>query len=190
MEKKSNWIFFFRRPPPFPFLFMKRDPVKTVIAILVGCYFIWAAAHPADWRFVDNFNLVIHEAGHILFMPFGQFMTIAGGSLFQVIVPAVFAGYFYYQEKYYSCALVLFLVGESLVNVSVYAGDAVTMALPLLGGDDSIHDWNWMLERLGLLGSTREIAGAIRLLGTLTILSACAWSLLSARRHAESLPLD
>jgi hypothetical protein len=26
-------------------------------------------------------------------MPFGQFAMIAGGSLFQVIVPAVFAGY-------------------------------------------------------------------------------------------------
>src|SRR3954468_7030584 len=119
-----------------------RAPLKTVIALAAGCYFLWAAFHPADWRFVDNFNLVIHEAGHILFMPFGQFMTIAGGSLFQVIVPAAFAVYFYYQEKYYSSALVLFMVGESLINVSVYAGDAVTMQLPLLGGDDSIHDWN------------------------------------------------
>jgi hypothetical protein len=27
-------------------------------------------------------------------MPFGQFVMIAGGSLFQGIVPAVFAGYF------------------------------------------------------------------------------------------------
>jgi hypothetical protein len=139
---------------------------------------------------VDNFNLVIHEAGHILFIPFGQFMTIAGGSLFQVIVPATFAAYFYYQKKHFSSALVLFLVGESLLNVSVYAGDAVLMELPLLGGDDSIHDWNWMLDRLGLLDHTREIAGAIRALGALTILSAVVGSFLYARRDAESLPFD
>src|SRR3712207_7366884 len=48
---------------------------------------------------------------------------------------------------------------------SVYAGDAVAMQLPLLGGDDSMHDWNWMLDELGLLSRTREVAGAIRALG-------------------------
>jgi hypothetical protein len=167
-----------------------RDPIKTIIALLASGYFLWAAFHPADWRFIDNFNLVMHEAGHILFVPFGRFMTIAGGSLFQVIVPAVFALYFYYQKKHFSCALVLFLVGESLVNVSVYAGDAVLMRLPLLGGDDSIHDWNWMLDRLGLLARTREIAGATSALGVLTILTASAVSLLYARRDSESLPFD
>ena len=167
-----------------------RDPLKTVAALLASGYFLWAALHPADWRFIDNFNLVIHEAGHILFIPLGQFMTIAGGSLFQVIVPATFAGYFYYQEKYYSSALTLFMVGESLLNVSVYAGDAVSMELPLLGGDDSIHDWNWMLDRLNLLSHTGEIAGAIAAVGTLTILSAAACSILYARRPPESLPSD
>lgn len=167
-----------------------RDPFKTVIAVLASCYFLWAALHPTDWRFVDNFNLVMHEAGHILFMPFGEFLTIAGGSLFQVIVPAVFAVYFYYQKKYFSGALLLFMVGESLINVSVYAGDAFLMQLPLLGGDDSIHDWNWMLDRMGWINHTREIAGAIRALGTLTILGASVLSLLTARRSPESLPFD
>ena len=34
-------------------------------------------------------NLVFHEAGHILFAPFGSFMMSLGGSLLQVIVAAV-----------------------------------------------------------------------------------------------------
>jgi hypothetical protein len=168
-----------------------RDPFKTVVAVLASCYFLWAVFHPADWRFVDNFNLVMHEAGHVLFIPFGQFMTIAGGSLFQVIAPAIFVCYFYYQRKYYSAALVLFMVGESLINVSVYAADAFNMQLPLLGGDDSIHDWNWMLDDLGLLNRTREIAGAIRALGTLSVLGASVWSFMAARRReTEGLSLD
>lgn len=33
--------------------------------------------------------LPIHEAGHILFIPFGGFMTVLGGSLFQVLLPLV-----------------------------------------------------------------------------------------------------
>lgn len=168
-----------------------RDPLKTVVALLASCYFLWAVFHPGDWRFVDNFNLVVHEAGHLVFIPFGRFMTVAGGSLFQVIVPAAFAAYFYRRGKYYSCALVLFLVGESLINVSVYAGDAVSLELPLLGGDDSIHDWNWMLEQLGLLDRTREIAGALAALGALTVLFAAVWLFLSAlRRSSEPLPFD
>lgn len=166
-----------------------RDPVKTIVALVASGYFLWAAAHPSDWRFIDNFNLVMHEAGHILFMPLGQFMTIAGGSLFQVIVPIVFALYFFYQKKKFSGALLLFLVGESLINVSVYAGDAVVMQLPLLGGDDSIHDWNWMLDELGLLSRTRDIATVLRALGVLTIIQAAICSILYARRDAESTAL-
>ena len=167
----------------------ERDPLKTGVALVFAAYFLWAALYPQDWRLIDNFNLVMHEAGHILFIPLGEFMTIAGGSLFQVIVPTIFAVYFFYHKKHFSCALVLFMVGESLLNVYVYAGDAVLMQLPLLGGDDSIHDWNWMLDRLGLLGSTREIAGLIRLAGTLTITASVVWSLASARRSPRIEPL-
>jgi uncharacterized protein YqgC (DUF456 family) len=53
-------------------------------------------------------------------------MGIAGGSLFQVILPAVFVGYFVWREQYYSAAIVLFWVGQSILNVWVYAADAVS----------------------------------------------------------------
>ncbi|HEX8843546.1 MAG TPA: hypothetical protein VF791_02830 [Pyrinomonadaceae bacterium] len=159
--------------------------VKLALALLAGVYFLWAAAHPDRWRMIDGVNLIIHEAGHVVFRPFGEFMMIAGGSLFQVIVPLVFAGYFYFNRKNYSCALVLFWAGESLLNVSVYAADSVEMQLPLLGGNDSIHDWNYMLEQLGLLGQTRSIALLIRVLGTLLIVFALAWALFAARGSSK-----
>jgi hypothetical protein len=144
---------------------------KTVAALLAGAYFLWCAYDPFQWHLIDGVNLVIHEAGHIVFMPFGEFIMLAGGSLFQVIMPALFASYFFYHRQPYSAAFVLFWVGESLLNVSVYAGDAVAMQLPLLGGQDSMHDWNYLLDRLGLLGSTSAIACAIRLAGTVGILA-------------------
>lgn len=161
-----------------------RDPLMLAIASLAGAYFLWAALYPAEWRLIDGVNLLIHEAGHILFMPFGEFLMIAGGSLLQVIMPLVFAGYFYFHGKAYSCALILLWVGESLLNVSVYAGDSVLMQLPLLGGNDSIHDWNYMLDRLGMLDHTQAIARVIRLSGSLTIMCATLWALASARRQA------
>lgn len=106
---------------------------------------------------------------------------IAGGSLFQVIMPALFVGYFWYHGKYYSAALVLFWVGQSILNVSVYAGDSVALQLPLLGGQDSMHDWNYLLGSLDLLPATAKVAGAIRLLGTLVIVLASFGSIRFAR---------
>jgi hypothetical protein len=70
----------------------------------------------------------------------------------------------------------LFWVGESILNVSIYAGDSVALQLPLLGGENSIHDWNYMLSSLNLLPSTAAVAGVLRLLGTITIVVACIGS--------------
>jgi hypothetical protein len=158
---------------------------RITIAILAGAYFLWAAMHPDQWKMIDGVNLVIHEAGHLFFKPLGEFMMIAGGSLIQVIVPIIFAGYFYYKQNHFSCALVLFWLGASLLNVSVYAADSVLMQLPLLGGENSIHDWNYMLDELGLLWHTGKIAGAIRALGTLTIVFALGWAIFTTLRSAE-----
>ncbi|HZG53095.1 MAG TPA: hypothetical protein VEZ40_13245 [Pyrinomonadaceae bacterium] len=165
---------------------MERDTLKTAIAAVAGLYFLWCAADPRQWHLIDGVNLVIHEAGHVVFMPFGELLTVAGGSLFQVIVPAAFVVYFYRRGQAYSAALVLFWVGESLLNVSVYAGDALAMQLPLLGGEDSIHDWNHLLSATGRLSSTDKIAAAIRVAGTLAICAAGFFSLKYARRAGRA----
>jgi hypothetical protein len=161
------------------------DPLRLIAAIIAGAYFLWAVLHPLEWRLIDGVNLVIHEAGHIIFMPFGQFMMIAGGSLLQLIIPSIFALYFYHQGKSYSSALVLLWVGESLLNVSVYAGDSVEMQLPLLGGKDSIHDWNYMLDQLNWLSHTPEIAKALYAASVLLIIGATAWGIIAALRSPK-----
>ncbi len=160
---------------------MTRSPIKSVFALLTGIYFLWCAWDPHQWHLIDGVNLLIHEAGHLVFIPFGQFMTIAGGSLFQIILPTVFVGYFYWNDQPYSAALVLFWVGESILNVSVYAGDSIAMQLPLLGGPDSTHDWNYMLSHLGLIAAAPKIAGMIRGAGTLVIVIALYLALEKSR---------
>jgi hypothetical protein len=140
---------------------------KLIFAGVLTLYFLWIAYNPMAGSFLDLVDLGIHETGHFVFIPLGEFMSFAGGSLFQIIMPAAFVGYFIWKEKYYSAAIVLLWVGQSILNVFVYAQDAVTMQLELFGG--GIHDWNWMLERLGLLSYTKSIAGMIRLVGTITI---------------------
>jgi hypothetical protein len=163
---------------------MKKSPIKLVVAVIATAYFLWCAYDPSQWHLIDGVNLVIHEAGHLVFRPFGEFMMIAGGSLFQVIMPSLFVGYFCYQRQFYSGALVLFWVGESILNVSVYAGDSLALQLPLLGGPDSIHDWNYLLSEMNLLPKTAAIAGAIRVFGTLVIITGA----IGAFRFASNAP--
>ncbi len=154
---------------------------KLIFAILLTIYFLWIAIDPMAGSFLDLVDLPIHETGHLIFRLFGEFMMIAGGSLFQVIVPVVFVAYFWWHEKLYSAAIVLFWVGQSIINVYVYAADAVVMQLVLTSGltgsEGSFHDWNYMLTRLGLLESTKIVAGIIRALGTLTIVAAAIFSI-------------
>ncbi len=151
--------------------------IKIIVALLAAGYFFYYATTPADWHFIDNVNLIIHEAGHWIFWPFGEFMHVLGGSLTQILVPLMFVVYFYIQGQKYSASLTLFWLGQNFLNVSVYAGDAVKMQLPLLGGDNVVHDWNWLLIYLGQLHNTNEVAGGIKALGIIILLLATVLSI-------------
>jgi hypothetical protein len=168
---------------------MRPKVPKLIFAGLCTIYFLWIAYDPMQGSFLDNVDLPIHETGHLLFRPFGEFMSVAGGSLFQVIFPAVFVGYFIWHKKYYSAAIVLFWVGQSILNVWVYAADAVVMQLVLTSGftgtEGSFHDWNYLLTQTGLIGSTKGVAGLIRMIGTLVILASVVSSIFYSFVPAE-----
>src|SRR4051812_39360352 len=96
----------------------QNDWKRLSVAIPVSGYFFYYAATPSDWHFIDYIDLIVHEAGHLLFIPFGEFMHILGGSLFQMVFPLLYVGYFYFRKDYFSSSLLLFWVGVNLVNVS------------------------------------------------------------------------
>lgn len=163
---------------------MKPNPPKLAIAILVSLYFFTIVYNPMMdglWNFLNLVDLPIHETGHLIFRLFGEFMMIAGGSLFQILLPAVFVGYFIRQGQYFSASLVLFWVGQSILNVWVYADDAVRMQLVLTSGmtgsEGSFHDWNYLLTETGLIGYHKAVSGLIRVAGTLTIFAASGLSI-------------
>ena len=158
---------------------------KIIFAVLMSIYFFLIAYDPMQGSFLDMVDLPIHETGHLLFRPFGEFMMVAGGSLFQIIFPAVFVVYFaFWRKQPYSAAIVLFWVGQSIINVYIYANDAVVQQLVLTSGftgsEGSFHDWNYMLTETGLINSTPTIGRLIRFLGTATIAAACGISLFYA----------
>lgn len=143
--------------------------LAAVTAALVYCFYYLSTR--AEWHFIDNVDLIIHEAGHIVFMFFGNTLYVAGGSLFQVIVPAVFLGYFLLKQHYYSATIMAYWMGLSIINVSVYAGDAVRMQLQLLTGDKDGHDWNQLLVHFGLLHHTLAVSNIILVCGVIVIIA-------------------
>jgi len=160
----------------------KFDLFKLVVLAVFSVYFLSVAANPSIWSFLDNVDLMIHETGHFVFMILGnQFVSITGGTIAQILAPLFFVLYFYATDQKFSASLTLFWLGQSFLNVSVYANDAVNMNLPLIGGPDVIHDWNYMLKATGLLSSTHIIASIIQYIGTLIISSAIMTGIITAR---------
>ncbi len=50
-------------------------------------FLLYAAANTTGFLFVDNANLMFHEAGHVLFSWAGYYTQILGGTLGQLLVP-------------------------------------------------------------------------------------------------------
>jgi hypothetical protein len=129
-------------------------------------------------RFIHGIDLVIHEAGHTFALILPRFLYLLGGSVFQIVVPAVCALAFLRQRQPGSFAVALFWTGESVTDVAIYMADAKNQALPLLGGHSTVHDWNYLLGRLHLLDWAQGLgqltfgAGILLIAAALVILGA------------------
>lgn len=145
------------------------NPFKAGFIAIVAIYGVVCAASPGTYRFLDRVDLVFHEAGHVFFGFLGEFIGILGGSIMQVLIPAIVVVYFFARRQRYSAAITLFWVAQSLFNVSIYAKDARARALPLLGDDISAHDWHNILGRLHLLNWDQAIGNLIYTLGLVAL---------------------
>ncbi len=160
--------------------------VKAGFISLVGMYGVVCAVSPATTRFLDRVDLVFHEAGHVFFALFGEFVGILGGSLMQILIPAGIVAYFIWHQQRYSAAVTLFWVSQSLFNVSVYVKDARARVLPLLGGEDTLHDWNYILARLNLLRWDQALGNAVYAVGLVTLAVSVLWGLYCSQEEKSS----
>ncbi len=158
------------------------DISKVITTVIVGGYLIYCLSNPSGWHFVDDIDLVIHEAGHSILRLFGEFIMILGGSLFQVLIPLIFSGYFFLRRDFFASSLLLSWLGYNLVNISVYISDSIAMQLELLGGDSVIHDWNYLLTKMGLLLHTHTIGSLVNGIGFTIVIVALLSSLYFSRK--------
>ena len=121
----------------------------------------------------------IHEFGHVLFMPLGEFMTLLGGSLFQVLLPLIFGGIFVVKNRDpFAASVMLWWAGVAVMDVAPYVYDAFHPQHILLTGrtgDNGAHDFIDVLGDLGLLHKAQPIGRGVHVCGFLMMLAALAW---------------
>jgi hypothetical protein len=121
----------------------------------------------------------IHEFGHILFRPLGEFMTLLGGSLFQVLLPLIFGGIFVVKNRDpFAAAVMLWWAGVAVMDVAPYVYDAFKPQHVLLTGrtgDNGAHDFIDVLGDLGLLHKAQPIGRGVHAFGFLVMVTALAW---------------
>lgn len=162
--------------------FQRFNPFAVGLMIILTLHSILGSRHYTPEGFINardpmmmylhNINLIIHEAGHPIFGVLGEFIGLLGGSLMQVLVPGVIAGYFFFTRQGFASAIALWWTGQSILDVSFYVKDAQERAIPLLGGEAVMHDWHFLLLKLRLLPYDDVIAGLVFSLGILLYLVA------------------
>jgi hypothetical protein len=135
---------------------------------------------PDSGWWLHSVNLIFHEAGHVLFMPFGRFLHVLGGSLGQLIVPATVTGAFLFKRDIFGAVVGVWWLGESFLDISPYINDARAGQLMLLGGVtgsevEDYHDWEVLLTKLGMMQYDHALARLTFTIGTLLMLTAMLW---------------
>lgn len=135
--------------------------------------------------------LVFHEAGHVIFRLFGEFMTILGGTLGQLLMPAILCGALLVKNRDpFGAAIGLWLLGASLLDVAPYVYDALHPQLVLLGGhtgEEGGHDWIYLLGETGLLKRAQSLGWLTHKLGALVVLFSLGWGAWLLKRQYARL---
>ena len=149
--------------------------IKFILSPLKSHY-----AMESFWHLV---NLPFHEVGHIIFRPFGQFMTSLGGSLAQLLMPLICLVVFLIKTRdTFAAGFALWWFGENFLDLAPYINDARALTLPLLGGNTGrtspygFHDWEFILKKLDCSKYDHTLAHFAHALGCILMIFALVWS--------------
>lgn len=132
--------------------------------------------------FLHLVNLPFHEAGHVIFMPFGDFVRTLGGTIAQLAMPLACCLVLLLKTRDpFGAGAALWWFGENFLDIAPYIDDAGTGELPLLGGNTGestpygFHDWEYLMTETGRLGQEHAFARGVHTFGSMVMLLALAW---------------
>lgn len=141
---------------------------------------------------VYSFLLFIHEAGHTFFLITGnRILTILGGSLLGVAMPAFITAYCWFFKYLKTTQLFLFLTGTAWISVGYYAADGKDRILPLIAdGGPHVHDWGNLLRHWGLTEYAWQIGFTFAMVGVICYLLAVTAPLFIKTYETVHINLD
>jgi hypothetical protein len=157
------------------------------LTIVLAVYGWQCLQAPETYRWLDSLDLAIHESGHLVFAFGGELLTLLGGTLLRLIVPAAFVVALWRRGDRHGATVPLWWLGQNCWNVSVYIRDARAQELQLVGGGE--HDWAMLLGQAGWLEHDQGIGRAVWLAGVVLYAASVllGWRFLaSGRRSAEA----
>jgi hypothetical protein len=172
-----------------------RDQSETIIrwariaVTVVLANIAWHAFHDEGGiglGIMASIDLSVHEAGHMIFAPFGDTMHVLGGSLFECLLPAIFVAYFLRKSHrdVHAATVCATWLAVAMVDVSIYMADARARQLMLItggNGDESDgHDWYHLFAKWHVLRLDTKIAAGVRFAALLLCVTSVAVGLLSA----------
>ena len=155
--------------------------------VLLIAFAVWGVLLVAqDYRtgqlgstFIHEPLLIFHEAGHVVFRLFGEWVMVLGGTLGQLTIPAILGSALLIRNRDpFGASLGLWLFGVSLLDVSAYMYDALHPQLMLLSGmtgEDGGHDWIYLFSSTGLLQESQLIGAIVHKVGALLVFLAIVW---------------
>lgn len=140
---------------------------------------IYLAVHISSLTLLDNVHLPIHEAGHLLFGWFGETLGVWGGTILQLLVPALLVVAFVVRGDLLGTTFCAFAFFHSLTGVATYMIDALRRELPLVTvgapSDEAEHDWVHIFGNMGVLPHAIQIGTVVRLIAWLGFIATLAW---------------
>lgn len=157
--------------------------------------FAWLYQHPfflsPFFFFIDNFLLIIHEAGHSFFSIFGsRFLTILGGTILEILIPVMIFLYGWWNYQRFVAQLGILLTSFAWIESSAYAADAVSRRMPLIGNlPKSSHDFYNLFSLKGVLNDYMIYAWGMYWIGILLLALFLFYPMIEPERH-ESVEID
>ncbi|MDV6375308.1 hypothetical protein [Deinococcus arenicola] len=149
---------------------LQRKLARIAGLIVALMFVVPGVLHPLQNHPLDLVNLVFHEAGHMVLMAAGETVMLLGGSLFQLLIPAVCIVAFVLRGDRYAAGIVTLWLGQSFAGVSAYIRDAPTRNLDLLTGDPDTHDWWQLLGGWNALNLAEPLGRAVFFLALASVI--------------------
>jgi len=116
--------------------------------------------NPEYRSILGAFNYWVHEAGHLLLLPFvsgpfGLFLEAMAGTFLECLMPVVFMLAFYLKSDFFGISFCFGWLSTSLFYASWYISTAQIT-------DNLLHDWHLILGTMGLLQYNRVLASIVK----------------------------